>query len=128
MALVCAAGCLWRSYGTIMAVHVDVLTQTATKLESMARAGRRPVAEDMAEYTYPAKRAREFLRQFDGYRTRPSYQHFSTLVDRYEAMVREADAARTMGGDWSAVVSQLTAENAALQQLGAEVRSALRAE
>jgi hypothetical protein len=50
------------------------------------------------------------------------------LVQRYEAMVREADAARTAGSDWPAVAARLTAENADLQQLGAAVRTALQAE
>jgi hypothetical protein len=124
--LVCAAGCLWRSYGTIMAVHLDVLTQTADKLSSVVASGRGPTAEGMAEYVYPAQRAREFMRQFSGYRDRKSYQQFGVLVGRYEALVREVDAARAQRQLGPQDASHLRSECEALDALAAEIRVQLK--
>ncbi len=123
-----ATACLWRSYGSIMSVHLDVLTQMAAKLCAVVESGRGLTAEGMAEYVYPARRAREFLRQFSSYSERRSYHRFSELLDRYEAMMRDVDAARAQGRNWQAELPHLTAERDALQQLAAEIRAALRAE
>lgn len=125
--LACAAGCLWRSYGTIMNVHLDVLTQTAAKLCAVVEAGRAPTAEAMAEYVYPAKRGREFLRQFERYRERPSYQEFSALLDRYEALIGAADAARTQG-NWPEMLPRLSAERDDLDRRAARIRAMLKTE
>ena len=125
--LTCAAGCLWRSYGTIMDVHLDVLTQTAAKLCTIVEAGRGPTAEGMAEYIYPAKRAREFLRQFDGYGERQSYRRFAALLDRYERLVRDVDAARAQGR-LNELWPRLTAEREALQAQALEIRVDLQKE
>jgi hypothetical protein len=104
-------------------VHLDVLTQTADKLCDTVASERGPTAEGMSEYVYPAQRGREFLRQFSGYRDRPSYQRFATFLDRYEAMVRGVDAARAQGGDGKARMPQLSADRDALKQLAADIRS-----
>jgi hypothetical protein len=122
----CAAGCLWRSYGTIMDVHLDVLTQTADKLYSVVASGRGPTAEGMAEYVYPAQRAREFMRQFSSYSSRRSYQQFGVLVDRYDAMVREVDAARAQGRLGSEAAARVKREGDALRALAVETRAALQ--
>jgi hypothetical protein len=125
--IVCAAGCLWRSYGTIMDVHLDVLTQTADKLRSVVEGGRGPTAEGMAEYIYPAQRAREFMRQFSSYSSRRSYQQFGVLVDRYDAMVREVDAARSQGRLGSEEAARVQSAGDALHVLAVEIRAALHA-
>ena len=122
------AGCLWRGYATIMGVHVDVLTQMAAKLCAVAESGREVSAEGMAEYVYPAKRAREFLQQASAQQQRRSYQQFGALVDRYEAMVRDADAARARGQRCKDLLPQLTGARDALQTLAAEIRADLKAE
>ena len=121
-----AVGCLWRSYATILSVHLDVLTQTAAKLCSVVEAARGPTAEGMAEYTYPAQRGREFLRQFGSYRDRRSYQQFSVYLDRYEAMVRDVDATRAQGGEWHATLPRLIEQRDALVQLAARIRADLK--
>ena len=125
--VLCAAGCLWRSYGTIMEVHLDVLTQTADKLCSVVDSGRGPTAEGMAEYVYPAQRAREFMRQFSSYSERPSYKQFGVLVDGYEAMVRAVDAARSQGRLGADEAAHLKAERDALLATAVEIRSDLKA-
>ncbi|HVO23992.1 MAG TPA: hypothetical protein VMW56_10225 [Candidatus Margulisiibacteriota bacterium] len=125
--VVCAAGCLWRSYGTIMEVHLDVLTQTADKLCSVVESGRGPTAEGMAEYVYPAQRARQFLRQFNGYSQRRSYHQFGALLDRYEALVREVDAARTQGRLGPEVRTRLKGESDLLRATAAAIRTDLKA-
>ena len=124
----CAASCVWRSYGTIMQVHLDVLTQTADKLCSVVESGRGPTAEGMAEYVYPAHRAREFMRQFSGYRDRQSYQQFGSLVNRYEALVHTVDAARAQGQLGPEVVSHLRSKREALDALAAEIRVQLKSD
>ncbi|HXQ23644.1 MAG TPA: hypothetical protein VN812_18335 [Candidatus Acidoferrales bacterium] len=123
----CAAGCVWRSYATIMGVHLDVLTQTAAKLCAVVQAGRGPTAEDMAEYDYPLQRAREFLGQFRGYSERQSYRRFAVLLDRYAALVREVDAARAAGRALQPELAHWTVEHDALQQLATEIRGDLQA-
>ena len=126
LVLVCAAGCLWRSYGTIMEVHLDVLTQTADKLCSVVESGRGPTTEGMAEYVYPAQRARTFLRQFATYSERRSYQQLGALLDRYEALVRDVDAARSQGRLGTEVATHLSRERDALQALATEIRTDVR--
>jgi hypothetical protein len=131
--LVCATvfwvvGCVWRGYATILSVHVDVLSQTAAKLCVMVEAGKGPAAEGMAEYVYPAKRAREFLRQFGREGQRQSYGQFTALLERYEALVRAVDAARVQESAWQAAWPRLDGECAALGQQAAEVRATLQAE
>jgi hypothetical protein len=122
------AGCLWRSYGTIMGVHLDVLTQTADKLYSVVDSGRGPTAEAMAEYVYPAQRAREFMRQFNSYSSRPSYRQFGALVDRYEVLVHEVDAARAQGRLGREEAARVKTASEALRALAAEARAALRSD
>ena len=122
------AGCLWRGYATILSVHLDVLTQTASKLCAVVEARRGPSAEAMAEYVYPAQRGRQFLSQFSRYEARPSYQQFRTFLDDYERMVREVDADRAAGRAGPAILLRLTAERDALEQAAAEIRSALKQE
>jgi hypothetical protein len=124
--VVCVAGCLWRSYGAIMEVHLDVLTQTADKLSSVVASGRGPTAEGMAEYVYPAQRAREFMRQFSGYSDRKSYQQFGVLVDRYEALVREVDAARAQGRLGAEEASRLNSERDAVRGMADAIRVDLK--
>ncbi len=121
-----AAACLWRSYATILSVHLDVLAQTAAKLCSVVEAKRGPTAEGMAEYTYPAQRGREFLHQFSNYSGRRSYQQFAVYLDRYEAMVRDVDATRAQGGNWPAFLPRLTAQRDALVQLAGQIRADLK--
>lgn len=123
-----SAGCLWRSYATILSVHVDVLTQTANKLCAVVEAGRAPSAEAMAEYVYPAQRGRQFLGQFSRYAARPSYQKFQRFLDEYETMVREVDADRASGRATPAMLPRLVAEHDVLQQHATEIRAALQQE
>jgi hypothetical protein len=120
--LLYSAGCIWRSYGTILSVHLDVLTQTAAKLSAVVESGRGLAAESMAEYVYPAQRGREFLRQFGGYSGRQSYQKFMVFLDRYEAMVRDVDAQRAANPPGRIDLAKLKAQNETLAQLAADIR------
>jgi len=126
--LLVLCGCLWRGYATIVAVHLDVLTQTAAKLSSIVESGHGPSAQAMAEYVYPAQRAREFLQQFRNYSERQSYRRLGVLLDQYEAMVREVDAARAQGGDWTVTAERVHAERDAIENLAAEIRADLKTE
>jgi hypothetical protein len=121
------AGCLWRSYATILTVHVDVLMSTAEKLVSVVESGRGLTTEGMAEYVYPAQRGREFLRQFTSYKDRHSYQQFGVFLDHYEAFVKEADATRARGQGWQEALPHLVADRDALVPMAADIRKALQA-
>ena len=121
--LLCVSSCLWRSYGTILAVHVDVLTQTADKLCAVVESRRGLSAESMAEYVYPAQRGREFLRQFESYQGHRSYQEFTTFLDRYEKMVRSVDAQRAGNGQIDLL--GLQTERDGLRQSAMDIRAEL---
>ena len=118
--------CIWRSYADILSVHVDVVTQTAAKLCSVIEAGLGPTAEGMAEYVYPAQRAREFLKQSAGYSERESYKRLGELLDRYEAMVRRVDAARANPGETKLDRAALDADRDGLMRLAEAARIAAR--
>src|SRR5262245_37602798 len=122
------AGCVWRGYATIMNVHLDVLTQTAAKLCAVVQADKGPSTEGIAEYVCPAKRGREFLRQFSGDSARRSYTQFGAFLDRYEALVRDVDASRARGSDWRTALPEFPAECDALPQQAHEIRERLREE
>ena len=122
------AACLWRGYAAIMAVHLDVLTQTAAKLCAVVESGRGLTTQGMAEYVYPAQRAREFLHQFSAQSSRASYKQFAALVERYETLVRETDAERATQPNWQQALPHLTAERDALAQQAADVRAELARE
>ncbi len=77
-----------------MEIHVEVLTQTADKLRDVSDASQGPGSQGIAEYTYPAKRARQFLHQFAKHRQRASYQGLSTFLDQYESMIHRVDSVR----------------------------------
>jgi len=123
-ATLCAlTACLWRSYATILSVHLDVLTQTADKLCDVVESGRGPNAQAMAEYVYPAQRGREFLRQFESYHERSSYRQFGDFLDRYEALIQRVDGVRAAAGDWNATLPELRAQRDALRRLATAIRS-----
>jgi hypothetical protein len=119
------AGCPWRGYGAILAVHLDVLTQTANKLVAVAESGRGISAQGMAEYVYPAQRGREFLRQFRSYQTRDSYQQFAKLLDEYEALVHETDTTRAEGKPWREALPGLARRRDAVLALATATRDDL---
>jgi hypothetical protein len=123
--VLCVSSCIWRSYGKILDVHLDVLTQTAAKLCAVVEAGRPLHTEDMAEYTYPSQRAREFLRQFSSYRERRSYQQLSALLDRYDVLVQGVDAARAQ--QQVPDLQHLIQERDVLQRFADDIRADLRA-
>ncbi len=124
--LILLSGCLWRGYGDILSVHLDVLTQTADKLCAVVEAGRGPSAQEMAEYVYPSQRGREFLRQFGTYAQRPSYRDFAAFLDRYDAMVHTADTARAEQR-LSAELPRLASERDALRKLATDIRAEINA-
>ncbi|MBI4518145.1 MAG: hypothetical protein HY699_20270 [Deltaproteobacteria bacterium] len=119
--VVALAGCLWRSYGDILTVHVTVLIQMVDKLSALAEAGRTPAAADMAEFNYPAQRGRTFLRQFERDAGRESYRAFAALLDRYQALLRQVDAARVSEADWRALRPALAQEQRALAEQAAAI-------
>ena len=125
--LVCVSlsACLWRSYVEILTVHLTVLTQMADKLGSLAEAGHAPTAADMAEFTYPAQRGRQFLRQFSRYADRQSYRGFTQFLDRYEVLLKRVDAARVSESTWTAERPRVAAERQALAALAAATRGHL---
>lgn len=112
---------MWRSYPEVVNVHLDVLTQTAAKLVAVAESKRGLSAEGMAEYVYPARRARELLKRFEDKRDLPSYRGLGELLDRYEQLVAQIDSGRATGTppQREVVTSQLNA----ILRLAAQVRA-----
>ncbi|HUI28103.1 MAG TPA: hypothetical protein VL403_18625 [Candidatus Kryptonia bacterium] len=125
LATVLLCGCLWRSYESILDVHLTVLLQMTDKLHGMADSGHTPTAADMVEFSYPAQRGREFLRAFRSSSDRPSYQRFGEFLDRYEAMVKQVDAARVTEADWRSEPARLQQDHDALKRLAADIRREL---
>lgn len=117
--------CLWRSYGAIMTVHLDVLTSMVAKTVDNAASGHRPTSNDVTELTYPLQRGQQFVQQFESYRERESYRQFLVLLERYEAFVQSIDAARADPARWEALQASLPASAAALQETATQVRAAL---
>jgi len=117
----------WSGYAGRASVHAEVLTSMATKLVGVIEAGRPPKMEDMGEYVYPAKRAREFLESYDSHADYQSYRQLNDLIARYEALVQRVDADRAAGTDWAKVIDELRAENEAIRRLAADIDRSLEA-
>lgn len=119
---IAASGCSWRSYPEVLNVHLDVLTQTAAKLIAVAESPRGLQTEGMGEYTYPSRRARAFLADYQGYRERRSHQQLSSFLDRYDGLVEHIDAARVNRSPLDS--ASLTAELNELLHVAASIRGA----
>jgi hypothetical protein len=117
---VAGPGCRWRSYPEILNVHLDVLTQTAAKLIAVAQSPRGLQTEGMGEYTYPSRRARAFLADYQSYRDRPSHRQLTAFLDRYDSLVERIDAARVNRKPIESAV--LTTELNELLQMSAAIR------
>jgi hypothetical protein len=126
--LLLLSGCPWRSYGQILAIHLDVLCSLTTKLVDTANAGHRPTPNDVTELLYPLRRARQFAHQFEGYSERPSYGVFVASLDLYEKLVGEVDEARADDGRWQALRPQLSADAGAFLDQARMTREALARE
>jgi len=122
------AGCLWRGYGRVMEIHVEVLDSMAKKLCDLAQAGKRPVAEDMAEFVYPAQRARQFCRYFDENEHRASYARFEQLLSLYESEVQMVDRSRVDATTWKEQGAEVCKATSGVLAMAEEVRQALRRE
>ncbi len=120
------SACLWRGYDKIINVHLDVLTHMAVKLVLVVESGRLG-SEGMAEYSYPAERARQFLQQFDDKHDRPSHQEMAKLLDRYEAFVKAVDAARRAPEQATATPEWMHTERDALWEQAAKIRADVEA-
>jgi hypothetical protein len=116
------------SYARVLPVHLEVLTYTAAKLCTLIASGRGLSTEGMAEYVYPARRGRDFLARYAGSRERPSYGKLQLLLDDYEGLVRDADAARASGQDLRSRLTEFEARRDRLFAQAEEVRNDLRRE
>lgn len=121
-------GCLWRSYETIMRVHVDVLTSVLSKVADKIESGRPVTPADITELTYPLQRARQFARQYQSEAQRDSHRRFVELLDRFESLVDSIDRARTDEERWRRLRPRLDTERREILRLGEEVRAALKQE
>lgn len=126
--LLVAAACLWRSYGDVMRVHLEVLESLADKAAGNVAAGQRPTSNDVTELTYPLQRARQFAYQYRDDAQRASYQRFIEALDRYQAMVDAIDAARGDDARWAAERDMLAEQARGWRAAAAQTRAALVAE
>lgn len=128
-ALLLLAGCFWRSYGRLAAVHVDVLVAMARKGVDLVANGRMS-AESMPELTYPLERAEAFARTATARSPEtppPSLVAFGVLLAQYRQFLDAFDQARrTARGEEARIV--LGPSLAAVEVAGEAVRTALHAE
>lgn len=122
--LLLLSACPWRSYEEILEIHLEVLTQTADKLRDVSAARQWPGSQGIAEYVYPAKRARQFLHQFAKHRERPSYKGLSAFLDQYEDMIHRVDSVRP-GAEIDG--AELQRDVAALHAVATTIRAELAA-
>ena len=78
--------------------------------------------------TYPLQRARQFAYQYRAYASRPSYVSFVALLDAYERLTKEIDAARGDEQRWKAILGRLPVQYAELRRDVREVRAAIAKE
>jgi hypothetical protein len=123
-----AGACLWRSYGEIERVHVDVLSSMVKKVGDEAEAGVRPAPSDITELLYPLQRARQFTHQYQSRSDRRSYKAFLILLERYEKLVDRVDEARADPDRWAHLAKELPAMRDGVLAAAADVRAALDAE
>ena len=130
LVLVCLllSACVWKSYGQIMRVHVDVLAGIAEKIVAKSEAGGRPTPNDLTELIYPLERGRQFAKQYDSRAERESYRKFTTLLDDYQQFVGGIDAARGDEARWQAARADLPSKLEHLRTDAGAVRDALAAE
>lgn len=126
---VLTAACTGRSYGRLMATHVDLLTALARKGADLVASGRL-TAESMPELTYPLERAQAFAAS-EAARRRdappPSLVAFQAFVARYRDFVDTLDRVRReQSGE--AARAALAPSLRALESAAEEVRAALRRE
>ncbi len=126
--LLLAPACLWRSYGDVMRVHLEVLESLADKAAGNVAAGQRPTSNDVTELTYPLQRARQFAYQYRDDANRESYRRFIEALDRYQAMVDAIDAARGDDTRWRIERDALPAQSAAWRAAAEQTHAALAAE
>lgn len=108
-----AAGCLWRGYGRVVEVHLEVLEAMAAKMCALT-AGPPPASKAMGEFVYPAQRAREAERQLAGRAGRPSYAGLVRVTERYEEIVLLFDRARASEAAWAAEGPRVCEQSRAL--------------
>jgi hypothetical protein len=121
------AGCLWRGYGRILEIHLQVLQSMAAKMCGLT-AGPPPASESMGEFSYPARRARELEQRFESRAGQESYRSFAALTRRYEALVQTFDKARATEETWRASAATVCADSHAIEAAAADVRRQLEAE
>jgi hypothetical protein len=126
--LLSVSSCLWRSYGEVMRVHLDVLSSLADKAAANVQDGRRPASNDVTELSYPLQRGRQFVYQYRSYDDRASYRLFVAALDRYQAFVEAIDGARGDEARWTAERADLDAKYQSWRNAAADARAALARE
>jgi len=127
-ALLSAASCLWRGYERILTIHLDVLESTAFKMIDKALGGKRLAPNDLTEMIYPLQKARQFVRQNLDRRELESMRRFGELLDAYQALTDQLDAARGDPQRWQGLLGTLPAGRADIAARTEKVRAALRSE
>jgi len=121
-------GCWRQSYERVMGVHVEVLESLAEKLCELAEARRRPAPEEMGEFVYPLRRARQFQRYFAEDGGRPSFRLFDQLLADYGDLVQRVEAARVAAASWEREREALCGARDGIRARAEYVRQALQRE
>jgi hypothetical protein len=119
---------LWKGYGEVLSIHLDVLSGMVDKIAWQVDLGRRPSPNDLTELIYPLRRAREFEEQYEDRAESESYQRFRAFVARYERLIERIDRTRGKASEWVRGQDLLLRHVAKLRLLEEGVRAALARE
>ncbi len=128
-----AAGCYTSSYRKELAANTDLISQLGDKLSDYCRAGfligNRPVSsEEMGEFYYALKKAREFSAMTASRSTLKSHRDFDAMLSKYEDFLRSGDEYRLSGARNPARLDILMRQHQAVASAAAKVHADLASE
>ena len=86
------SGCYWSRYPEVMATHLQLIEEYATKLSHLAEDGRTVEVQEWGEFVYPLDGARDFARiAAKRFPERSSLARFDAVLARYGELVASPD-------------------------------------
>jgi hypothetical protein len=124
VALLALAACYWSRYPELMETHLEVLSQYARKLQSVADQGRAMGIEQWPEFVYPLERARDFARIVaPRFPDRRSLARFRIVLESYARLLEDPKLLERKEG-----AAEVDRRVEALEAAVMETREALREE
>lgn len=89
------SGCYWSHYPEVMATHLQLIEEYATKLSHLAEDGQTVPVQEWGEFVYPLDRARDFARiAAKRYPDRISLARFQVVLAQYSELIASPDLLR----------------------------------